>query len=389
MANIFLSHSSADKPFVRRLANDLKSYGHTPWLDEWEIKIGDCIVSKIETGISKADFVILVLSTKAVQSGWVEKEWKSKYWNEVNDKKVMVLPVLVEDCQIPELIKTKKYADFRQDYSYAFDQLVDALPELSDEEEGKTKVSETNCPAESAPRYYKSTRSHINNLYLFKYVLIPLGILLVVSAVVALIDIPDTAHDVDPSQKKDPEILSKTVVLTPIDDRTASAGDYTGNFTKLMSADLGALYAYASSSDNSDAYRAILEFELPSELQNKHVIEAVLYFHRTSAGGSPETSGFKVYGYVGNGVVELQDATRISNQLGGILRMWDSEQYLDVTDYIKSFDISSNKFPGFVIRGYFGQGGLHSSEGFTEEYRPKLTITYRLDGGQTGSFANQ
>ena len=56
MAKIFISHSSHDKGFVRKLAKDLKSIGYEPWLDEWEIKVGDCIVSKVEHGIADADY---------------------------------------------------------------------------------------------------------------------------------------------------------------------------------------------------------------------------------------------------------------------------------------------------------------------------------------------
>jgi len=169
------------------------------------------------------------------------------------------------------------------------------------------------------------------------------------------------------------------LVLAPVDDRTARAkGGYTGNFTELDLADLGQLYAYASfNSDTSDALRAILEFELPNALQGKEILSAEFYFRRTIANGSPDTSGFKVYGYVGNGTVELGDALQVSSQLGETLRMWDLEQHLDVTDFIKTFDISSNRYPGFVVRGHNGQGGLYSSEGFAENYRPTLTIMYR------------
>ncbi|WP_416233901.1 toll/interleukin-1 receptor domain-containing protein [Enterobacter roggenkampii] len=37
MASIFLSHNSADKPFVRRLAQSLQSQGHVVWLGKVRI----------------------------------------------------------------------------------------------------------------------------------------------------------------------------------------------------------------------------------------------------------------------------------------------------------------------------------------------------------------
>ena len=127
MAKIFLSHSSKDKKFVYRLGEDLRALGHEPWLDEWEIKVGECIPSKIDHAIGEADYVIIILSPEAVESGWVEREWQSKYWDEIEQNKIFVLPVLLKDCKIPNLLKTKKYADFRNNYSAGFVKLMGAI----------------------------------------------------------------------------------------------------------------------------------------------------------------------------------------------------------------------------------------------------------------------
>src|SRR5262245_52174870 len=101
MARLFISHSSRDKEFVRRLAADLQELGHEVWLDEWHVQVGDCIVTKLEHGVSEAQYVVVVMSRDAVQSGWVEREWKAKYWEEVERGQVSVLPVLLQDCEIP------------------------------------------------------------------------------------------------------------------------------------------------------------------------------------------------------------------------------------------------------------------------------------------------
>ncbi len=46
MASIFISHSSEDKSFVRKLKNDLVQLGHNVWVDEGQIDIGDSIPLK-------------------------------------------------------------------------------------------------------------------------------------------------------------------------------------------------------------------------------------------------------------------------------------------------------------------------------------------------------
>jgi hypothetical protein len=127
MAHVFLSHSSKDKDFVRQLHADLKAIGHQPWLDEWEIKVGECIVTKVERALADADFVVVVMSPNSVASGWVDREWKAKYWNEITEKKITVLPLMLADCPVPLLLQTRRYADFRTNPSVGFMNLVSAI----------------------------------------------------------------------------------------------------------------------------------------------------------------------------------------------------------------------------------------------------------------------
>jgi len=127
MAKVFLSYSSKNKNFVLKLDRNLRQLGHEPWLDEWEIKVGDCIVRKIEKGVSESDYIIVILTPYAVNSGWVEREWKAAYLNEIEKNRIIILPILLEECEIPTLLKTKKYADFTKDYTIGFTQLSQAL----------------------------------------------------------------------------------------------------------------------------------------------------------------------------------------------------------------------------------------------------------------------
>lgn len=126
-ATVFISHSSSDKQFARWLSVDLKNMGYGVWLDEWSIMVGESIPRKIGLGINDSDFVIVILSPRSVDSHWVENEWHSKYWDEVQSKKMLVIPVLKERCKIPILLKTKKYANFAEDYNYGLEELLQSL----------------------------------------------------------------------------------------------------------------------------------------------------------------------------------------------------------------------------------------------------------------------
>src|SRR4051812_45408653 len=126
MASIFLSHSSQDIALARRIANDLKAAGHTVWLDEWEIYVGHSIAGKIQEGLEKSDFIAVLLTANSIRSGWVEKEWQSRIDREVRMRSVEILPLKADDCEVPPLLRDKKWADFT-DYEVGLAEVLNAL----------------------------------------------------------------------------------------------------------------------------------------------------------------------------------------------------------------------------------------------------------------------
>ncbi len=143
MSSIFLSHNSKDKPFVRKLANDLRRKGHYAWIDEAEIKVGDSLIEKIEEGIEQTDFLGVIISSNSVDSEWVKREVRIALTQEISGKKVKVLPILLEEVKIPIFLTDKKYADFTSDdkYNSSLKEIYDVLeqPILN---EGATDFSE-------------------------------------------------------------------------------------------------------------------------------------------------------------------------------------------------------------------------------------------------------
>jgi TIR domain len=132
---VFISHSSKDKEFARWLAVDLANEGFIPWLDEWDIRIGESITSKINEGLNNCSAIILILSENSVESRWVEVEWQAKFWDEIQLGKILLFPVLLQNCAIPKLIQTKRYADFRgfeksSVYSQAIEELKESMVQL-------------------------------------------------------------------------------------------------------------------------------------------------------------------------------------------------------------------------------------------------------------------
>jgi hypothetical protein len=117
--SIFLSHTGADKPFARRLRDDLLAHGVAKvWLDEAEIQIGDTLISKIEDGLKATKYIAVILSSKSVNAPWVKKELDAAMHREMASGEVVVLPILYEKCELPPFLTGKLYADFTDPKTY-------------------------------------------------------------------------------------------------------------------------------------------------------------------------------------------------------------------------------------------------------------------------------
>lgn len=122
---VFLCHSSNDKSLTRKLAMALSGSGLKVWIDEAEIKIGESLIERIESGILGAKYLIAILSQDSIKSRWCAEELRMAMVRQINQKGITVLPVLIEDCEIPGFLQEKKYADFRNPKQ--FDQAVSDL----------------------------------------------------------------------------------------------------------------------------------------------------------------------------------------------------------------------------------------------------------------------
>lgn len=144
MGSVFLSHSHEDRGFVRKVAADLTVAGVTVWLDEAEIKVGDSLIRKLEEGLSKVTYVAAFLSPSSVASEWVTKELHVALTEEINSRRVIVLPLLIQDCGIPRFLSDKCYIDFRDPGEY--DAAFRELPRESGRCERVRGIGRSGCP---------------------------------------------------------------------------------------------------------------------------------------------------------------------------------------------------------------------------------------------------
>lgn len=134
---IFISHSHQDKTFVDVLATNLIRRKENVWVDRWELKVGDSLIDRIQSAITTASALIIVLSKASVASEWCKKELSAGLIRELEERRVIVLPVLLEDCSIPLFLRDKKYADFRKDFDAGLTDIQKAVASISSDTQGR------------------------------------------------------------------------------------------------------------------------------------------------------------------------------------------------------------------------------------------------------------
>jgi len=92
--DVFLSHSSLDKDvFVSEFSEKLSEKGFKVFEDVKVFKVGQSQTDMMNMGILNSRFGVVFLSANFIQSGWSEYEFKSFLNREINEKKMIILPI--------------------------------------------------------------------------------------------------------------------------------------------------------------------------------------------------------------------------------------------------------------------------------------------------------
>lgn len=93
--DVFISHANHDKPkFVDPLKKKLEELGLHIWYDSEQIEWGDSIKGKIEEGLKKCRFGIVVLSPNFLGREWTEKELSELLHRQNKSGQKLLLPLL-------------------------------------------------------------------------------------------------------------------------------------------------------------------------------------------------------------------------------------------------------------------------------------------------------
>lgn len=124
---IFISYSYQDKNFVEWLKSNLSGLGLNFWHNQQEIKFGDNIKKKVEEGIQLSSAFILVLSSSSMNSHWVKYEMNSALLLNAIKKGITILPIKIDDSEVPPDLSGYTYADFSSNREEALEVLKSSL----------------------------------------------------------------------------------------------------------------------------------------------------------------------------------------------------------------------------------------------------------------------
>lgn len=136
---IFISYSHKDKEFVDCLATQLVRRNVNVWLDRWELSVGDSLVDRVQDAVDGASALLVILSNASVCSEWCKKELSAGLLRELEEKRVVVMPVMLEDCPVPVFARGKMFADFRTDFDAGLTAVVEGIAKVTTSSLGRFK----------------------------------------------------------------------------------------------------------------------------------------------------------------------------------------------------------------------------------------------------------
>ncbi len=132
----FISYSSKDDDFAKRLHADLQATGVRVWFAPEEMKIGDEIRPCIDEAIRLYDKLMVVLSENSIQSAWVKDEVEAALEKERRESRLVLFPIRLDDAVMQTdqawaamLRRQRHIGDFSKwknhdDYQKAFERLL-------------------------------------------------------------------------------------------------------------------------------------------------------------------------------------------------------------------------------------------------------------------------
>ena len=171
--DIFICHASEDKKeIVGPIVEAFTQAGISAWYDEAEIKWGDSITQKVNEGLKKSRFVVVVLSPSFLIKNWPQRELNAALNIEASTGEVKVLPLLVgseedkkEILRRYPLLNDKKYLPWSGNLREIVEALIDRLSKTEKAKKRDYKLPHSGLRI-SLPKIKKTFTQRVKDQFL-------------------------------------------------------------------------------------------------------------------------------------------------------------------------------------------------------------------------------
>jgi hypothetical protein len=145
----FISYSSKDDDFAKRIHEGLQNSGVRCWFAPHDLRIGDKIRDEIDAAIRLRDKVVLILSEHSIKSDWVENEIEQALEEERKRRQKVLFPIYIDEAWkdtnkawAAMLRRQRHIGDFRhwKDHDAYMESFARVLRDLTKPQEVSSKV---------------------------------------------------------------------------------------------------------------------------------------------------------------------------------------------------------------------------------------------------------
>jgi len=125
----FISYSSIDQEFATKLIKGLRVGGYPVWFDLLDLPAGSRRDDEVEKALWECSIFVIILTPASIASENVQAEIGYAI-----DHDKRILPILLEECDVPLRLRRFQYVDFTtRSFEESFDNVKELLGNLAEE----------------------------------------------------------------------------------------------------------------------------------------------------------------------------------------------------------------------------------------------------------------
>lgn len=133
----FVSYARKDRDFVSKLCREFINNNIAYWHDEAEITAGNILTPKIKDAIEESTHFILIMSKSYFESEWCLRELDYVLNKQKEENREIIIPILVENCDIDDRIKDIRFIDACLGFEEAWETILKEVTRFSNHKFGR------------------------------------------------------------------------------------------------------------------------------------------------------------------------------------------------------------------------------------------------------------